>query len=211
MITFYYASGSPYAWRVWLGLEHKGAAYELKTLSFDKGDLKTPEFQALTPRGKVPVIVDDAFALWESAAILEYLEDKFASAPRLFSANLRERATQRRVVREIDAYVVPHMEHLAEAVLFTPAEEQSEARIGEIQAAFKEELARWDGLPGDYLAGGVSAADFTLYPVLALVERIGKRKPGTIKADLIGPKLTAWLARMAALPVVQKTWPPHWK
>jgi glutathione S-transferase len=211
MITFYYASGSPYAWRAWLGLEHKGAAYELKTLSFDKGDLQTPAFQALTPRGKVPVIVDDGFALWESAAILEYLEDKFAAAPRLFSADLRERATQRRLVREIDAYVVPHMEHLADAILFTPAEQQSEARIQEIQAEFQEELARWEGLTGDYVAGALSAADFTLYPVLALVERFGKRKPGAIRSDLIGPKLTRWMARMAALPVVRTTWPPHWK
>ena len=32
-LAFYYASGSPYAWRVWLALEHKGIPYELKTLS----------------------------------------------------------------------------------------------------------------------------------------------------------------------------------
>ena len=43
-VDFYYASGSPYAWRVWLALEHKGAAYKRTTLSFDAGDLKTPEF-----------------------------------------------------------------------------------------------------------------------------------------------------------------------
>ena len=39
MITFYYGSGSPYAWRVWLALEHKQLAYELKTISFSAGDL----------------------------------------------------------------------------------------------------------------------------------------------------------------------------
>src|SRR5215216_2874463 len=75
-LTFYNASGSPYGWRVWLALEHKGLPYELKMLSFDKGDLKTPEFRALNPRGRVPVIVDDGFPLFESAAIVEYLEDK---------------------------------------------------------------------------------------------------------------------------------------
>src|SRR5215218_2708352 len=46
--------------------------------------------QALNPRGRVPVIVDDGFALFESAAILEFLEDKQPGEPRLFSANLRE-------------------------------------------------------------------------------------------------------------------------
>ena len=63
-VDFYYASGSPYAWRVWLALEHKGAAYKRTTLSFDAGDLKTPKFQALNPRRKVPVLVDDDFVLY---------------------------------------------------------------------------------------------------------------------------------------------------
>ncbi len=58
-----YASGSPYAWRVWLAAEHKGIAYELKTLSFDAGDLKRPGFLALNPRHRVPVIVDNDFTL----------------------------------------------------------------------------------------------------------------------------------------------------
>jgi glutathione S-transferase len=39
-VTLHYASGSPYAWRVWLALEHKGVPYELRTLSFDAGDLR---------------------------------------------------------------------------------------------------------------------------------------------------------------------------
>ncbi|TMJ48428.1 MAG: hypothetical protein E6G84_11845, partial [Alphaproteobacteria bacterium] len=37
-----------------------------------------PEFAALNPRRKVPVIVDEGFALYESGAIVEYLEDKRA-------------------------------------------------------------------------------------------------------------------------------------
>jgi hypothetical protein len=68
-VRFYYGSGSPYAWRVWLALEHKGIPYHRKTLSFDAGDLKTAEFGALNPRRRVPVLVDDDFALAESAAI----------------------------------------------------------------------------------------------------------------------------------------------
>jgi hypothetical protein len=54
-LTFYYGSGSPYAWRVWLALEIKGFAYEMKTLSFDAGEHKQPGFLALNPRGRVPV------------------------------------------------------------------------------------------------------------------------------------------------------------
>src|SRR6266849_445939 len=125
-LAFYYASGSPYAWRVWLALEHKGIPYALKTMSFDCGDLERPEFIALNPRHLVPVFVDDGFALYESAAIVEYIEDRWPGEPRLFSANLRRRAVQRRMVREADQYFAAAMERLAEAVLFTPQEPWSE-------------------------------------------------------------------------------------
>jgi len=94
-LTFYYASGSPYAWRVWLALEHKGIPYGMKTLSFDAGDLNKPEFLKLNPRHRVPVIVDDGFVLYESAAIVEYLEDREPGEPRLFSERLPLRAHAR--------------------------------------------------------------------------------------------------------------------
>ena len=104
-VDFYYASGSPYAWRAWLALEHKGAAYNRKTLSFDAGDLKTPEFGKLNPRRRVPVLVDDDFVLYESAAVVEYIEDRWPEGPALFARDMRKRAIQRRMVREADQYL----------------------------------------------------------------------------------------------------------
>ena len=53
-ITLYYGSGSPYAWRAQLALEHKALAYERKLLSFSAGDTRKPEFIALNPRHEVP-------------------------------------------------------------------------------------------------------------------------------------------------------------
>jgi glutathione S-transferase len=210
-ITFYYASGSPYAWRVWLALEHKGISYELRRLSFDKGDLKTPEFRALNPRGRVPVIVDDGFALYESAAIIEYLEDKQPGEPRLFSADLHERATQRRMIREADQYFAEPLERLVAAVLFTGPEQRSQQLISDICTDIRNELANWETkISGDYLAGTLSAADFTLFPEIALVLRIARRNPGLIPRDLMGKKTATWMHRMEALPLSRKTWPPHW-
>lgn len=201
-LDFYYASGSPYAWRVWLALEHKRIPHTWKLLSFDSGDLETPTFGKINPRRKVPAIVDDGFALYESSAILEYLEDKNPE-PRLFSADLRERATQRRMIREADAYFAEAMEHLLEAIAEKkPADPEP----------MRAEIARWEAaLTGDFLAGALSAADFTLYPMVALLERYGQRNPQAMPAALIPPRLAGWMARMAALDIVQKTRPPHWK
>ena len=211
-VTFYYASGSPYAWRVWLALEHKGIAHEFKLLSFDSGDLRTPEFLVLNPRHRVPVLVDDGFALYESAAILEYIDERWPSEPRLFDADLKRRAVQRRMVREADQYVADFLEKLAETILFTPAERRSDQAIAEIRGKLEKELKLWEAaMTGDYLAGGLSAADFTLYPMLALVLRMEKRHPALAATALAGPRLSAWLRRMEALPATEKTWPPHWK
>ena len=79
-------------------------------------------------------------------------------------------------------------------------------------APLRAEMARWEAMrDGDFLCGALSAADFTLYPMLALLERVGERHHGAMPSTLITPKLAAWMARMAALDLVQKTRPPHWK
>ena len=201
-LDFYYASGSPYAWRVSLALEHKHIPHDWKLLSFDAGDLQKPSFHAINPREKVPAIVDDGFALYESSAILEYLEDK-QPEPLLFSADMKQRAIQRRMIGEADAYFAEAMEHLLEAAAEKKPTDPEPMRA---------EIARWEAaLTGDFLAGALSAADFTLYPMTALLERVGKRSPQAVPADVIAPRLAAWMARMAALDIVQKTRPPHWK
>jgi glutathione S-transferase len=200
-VVLYYGSGSPYAWRAWLALEQKGVPSEVKTMSFAAGDLKTPEFLALNPRRKVPVLVDDGFVLYESAAIVEYIDEKWPAGPPLFAADPRERAVQRRMVREADQYFARIIERVA-------AGDRAKEALGDL----RHELAYWESvLTGDYFSGAVSAVDITLYPFLALVLRVASRQPGFAGADLVGPRLSAWTDRMHALPLVQRTWPPHWK
>ena len=98
-IILYYGSGSPYAWRVQLALEHKALPYERKVLSFSAGDTRKPEFLALNPRHRVPVIVDDDFVLYESNAIVEYLDEAYpATGAPLFPGDARTRALVRRLI-----------------------------------------------------------------------------------------------------------------
>ena len=66
-------------------------------------------------------------------------------------------------------------------------------------------------IKGEYLAGELSAADFTLYPEIALVLRMASQNPRLIPNDLLGKNIGEWVRRMEELPVVQKTWPPHWR
>jgi glutathione S-transferase len=199
--VLYYGSGSPYAWRAWLALEQKGVPHELKTLSFAAGDLKTAEFSALNSRRRVPVLVDDGFVLYESAAIVEYIEERWPDGPPLFAADIRERAVQRRMVREADQYLARIIERVATG-----------GRATDAQGDLQEELTYWESvITGDYVTGPLSAVDLTLYPFLVLALRITSRQPGFAVNSLLGPQLSAWLDRMHALPIIQRTWPPHWK
>lgn len=67
-----------------------GTPYEWKELNFAEGDHKTPEHTALHPAGKVPVIDDDSFILFESGAICKYLCDKEQSE--LYPRDVQQRA-----------------------------------------------------------------------------------------------------------------------
>jgi glutathione S-transferase len=69
-LEIFWGSGSPFSWRVLLGAEIKGLAYESRLLEFSKGHMKTREFLQMNPRGKVPVIDDDGFVLFESLPVL---------------------------------------------------------------------------------------------------------------------------------------------
>jgi len=210
-MRFYHGSGSPYSWRVWLALEHKGIPYEQKVLSFDAGDLKKPDYAAINPRRKVPAIVDDGVALYESAAILEYLDERYDEPPLLFPGDIGQRALIRRMVREADQYAADALEELVAGVLYTEKAHWRAEPIAQARDAFVSELEYWEtAMAGDSLAGELSAADFTLYPMIALVLRIEKRKPDLEIAARIGPKVAAWMRRIEALPYFARTWPSHW-
>lgn len=213
-LVFYHGQGSPYSWRVWLALEHLGLPYELKVLSFSEKDQLKPEFVALNPRHQVPTIVHDGFALRESLAILEYL-DEIAPSRRLYPGTAQERARIRRLVREDE-------EHLDGKGL-TPIYDElykkpggvapDEARLEAGRKKLREEFDYFGReLRGPFLAGGApTAADFVLYPDIAYVKRIGAKKPESKLSGILPPPIAQWAARIEALPYFEKTFPPHWR
>jgi glutathione S-transferase len=212
--TLYIGSGSPYAWRVWLALEHKRLPFTLRVMSFSDGDLRTPAFAALNPRRKVPVLDDGGYVVYESAAIVEYLEDAYRGIGNpLFPDDIRARGIARRKIREADEYVAHAMEQLVDEVLFKPPAERDAPRIARARLRFLAEAAVFEqDLVGDYLAGAPGAADFTLYPMLALVLRMESRThPDLAIAAELGARLRAWMARIEALPYFMATYPPHWR
>jgi glutathione S-transferase len=211
-LTLHAMSGSPFTWKVWLALEHKQLPYELRLLSVDAGDLKTPEFAQLNPRRRAPVLTDGELALYESEAIVRHLDAAYPEPP-LFPGNAATRALAFRLAAEVEAYFVPSMESLVTEVLFKPrVEERNQSLIAVSVEQLSRELSHFEReLRGDFLAGPLSGADFALYPALALTLRIEKREPSLAISSSVGPRLSDWMKRIEALPYYERTYPPHWK
>lgn len=74
-----YTAATPNGWKASVALEEMGLAYTAHSVNLMKGEQKTPDFLAMNPNGRIPVIVDrDAgdHTVFESGAIMLYLADK---------------------------------------------------------------------------------------------------------------------------------------
>lgn len=213
-ITFYYGSGSPFAWKVWCVLEHKQLPYEWKRLQFNVAELKSEAFLAVNPRGKVPAIVDEDVVVYESNAIVEYLEERYPERSILGSGNAN-RARNRRMAAEADHYLYPLQRELFVQTLFRPADKgRDRAAIDKAIEAIVHELAHWERSLGSaqYFGGDEpSLADWAAFPVVRAFVRVEEREPDNGLGDKTPAWMRAYIARMEALPIIQKTWPPHWK
>ena len=217
--TVYIVSGSPFAWRVMLAFGLKGLDYDVKRLVFDDGDTQSPEYLALNPRGKVPVLVDGDVTVYESLAILAYLDRAYPDAP-LFGETPAEAALIWRRALEIDNYLASALAGAARPV-FRQEFAGKEAEINENFAKVRAEIetvAGWlDGQ--NFMVGDrPTAVDVSLYPPLAMLRRVGPQlsnvpgiKPNLPDYDRDHPQLAAWMKRVEALPGFEAAYPPHWR
>ncbi|GIW42064.1 MAG: glutathione S-transferase [Candidatus Binatia bacterium] len=81
MLEIYHHPLSTFARRVRIALLEKGIEAELVEVDMAKRAHRSPEYLALNPYGRVPTLVEDGFVLYESTAILEYLEATHPDPP----------------------------------------------------------------------------------------------------------------------------------
>ena len=217
-ITMYWASGSCPSWRVLLTLEHKRLAYESRLLEFSKREHKSAEHLAMNPRGKVPVLRDGDHSLYESIAIIAYLEAKYPERP-VLGRTPEETGLVWRTVSEVMAYLEPALDRVCIPIYRGTAVEQVDAVRAAAQDVAKELAPLEARLAGpEWLAGeGPSAADFALVPQFGhLLRAAGKLVAQDLDLEVLPvaaryPALSAWWDRVRGLPGFERTYPPHWK
>ncbi len=217
-ITFYWISGSPYAWRAMLALEHKGIEYDSRRLDPSKGEHKTPEFLAINPRGKVPALQDGDVAVYESLAIIEYLE-RTQPEPNLLGSSPREAAAVTQRICELDNYGFDAMMGIVRPILFADSEPQLSEMEDAIAESHRElQIVEDQLLTSNYLASDrVTAADIAFVPMLQYVLRAATKQ--TLSEDGFGflplenryPNIAAWQQRIESIPAYDKAYPPHWR
>lgn len=94
------------SWRVRIALAYKGIPYEYKAIDLVQGEQFSEDFKKLNSFCSVPVLVDNGLVISESAAILEYLEEKYPG-PSLFPADIKKKARVRQVVNHIVSGIQP--------------------------------------------------------------------------------------------------------
>ncbi|MGY1888136.1 glutathione S-transferase family protein [Pseudomonas sp. SDT291_1_S447] len=115
--------------------EELGLAYEAINAGGAFGVVDTPEYRAMNPNGRVPVIEDDGFVLWESNAIVRYLLARHAPDSNWYSADPQARAIADKWMDWTTSSFAGPFRTVFWGVLRTPADKQDWTAIN---AAIKE-------------------------------------------------------------------------
>jgi glutathione S-transferase len=199
--------GSPFLRSVEITLNEKGAGYELRAMS--PADMRSPEHLELHPFGRIPMFEQGDFRLYETQAIIRYI-DRVFSEPKLTPADASAEARMNQVIGVIEWYFFPKA---AAPIAFNriigprllglaPDEEV----IAEAMPMARTCFAELDRILGDkhYLTGAdVSIADIMLGAQLDLFSECAEGRE-----MISGNRLEPWLERMRARPSFVATQPP---
>jgi glutathione S-transferase len=192
---------SPFSAKVRIALAEKRLACEMLEVPWSRKTLwgpKPPEFLAVSPHGKVPVLVDGGVVVYDSTVICEYLEDRHPEPP-LFPADAASRARCRQLEDEADTAMTTDVTALVQE-LFTKTDDASRD-MARVAAAMEGLRRRWDALDRElagreYLCDAFSVADIATFMVVGFATTLG-----AAPEDRHG-NLRAWVERVRARPAV---------
>lgn len=195
---------TPNGWKVSIALEEMGLPYELKPVNIGRGEQFEPAFQALSPNGRMPAIVDpdgadgEPLSIFESGAILQYLALK---SGQFYPEDVRKRV-------EVDQWLFWQVGGLGPMAgqthhfrQYAPAMIKDQRQIAYGVRRYTDETHRLYGVldrrlaDRDYVAGDYSIADMAIWPWIL---------PAPQGQDLAEfPNLAAWVERVGARPAVK--------
>jgi glutathione S-transferase len=198
MKLYYFPSPNPQ--KVKFTLLELGLECETVPVDLLKGEQRKPEFLALNPLGRVPVLTDGDLTLWDSHAILAYLGDK---SGKLWPGSTAGRADALRWLFFLSGHISPPatdlvFNRIAARLLGVPGDEAAIARgekaLPDVIKIVDGQLAKGKWLMGD----GFTLVDCAYGPVLNVIE----------KADFSFaefPRVRAYLEALRSRPAWKET------
>jgi glutathione S-transferase len=206
MLKLYIGSKNYSSWsmRAWVLLKQAGIPFEEALVRFDSFDADSAfkrSLQGVSPTGRVPVLVDDGFAIWDTLAIAEYLAEKFPDR-QFWPRDAKERARARSVCAEMHSGFTGLRSNCPMNIEASLS--QAGALLWRDKPAVRSDVQRivsmWTELleqhQGPMLFGEYSTADAYFAPVCMRLKNYALPVPGHI---------TDYIRRVSALPGV-KAW-----
>lgn len=200
MIVLYHVPGSRSMRSLWLLHElarSTGLKFDVKTLAFDLKVLRSPEYLAVHPLGRVPCLVDDGRVLFESGAICQYLCERYDDGALGRGVAHPERAEWLQWVHFAETMAV-HGASLVQQTVFIAPEDRSPAVAKLESRRLEKTLGVIDRVLADrefLLRSGFSAADTMVGYSVHLARRFVSIQPF--------PQVVAYYGRLSDRPAFQ--------
>ncbi len=200
MLKLHYHPMSTYSRRVCMMLLEKNVPHELVVVDLATRKHKDPAYLALNPYGRVPTLQDGDFLLYESTAILSYLEGQYPE-PALLPTDPRERALVFMHMKLCDIQLARQAGVIMFPKRFLPKERWDEKAMAQAKSEIEKHLAILEGqLAGrQFLQGDrYTLAEICYTPFVQFFPLMEISPP---------PAVAGWIARMLARPSAVKTAP----
>jgi glutathione S-transferase len=201
-----------------LALQYKNLPYQSELLHFDKQEHQSPHMLKLNPRGRVPVLKDGDYVVFESVAILYYLDLKYPQPP-IFGLTPEEAGVIMRVICEFQSYAEPSLQRITAAIFTDEVAQHLDPLTDAMHMVAREartiegRLSKEKWIVGD----NYTALDMVIFPWIQLLRRaLAKPAAAELGARFLPmernyPALARWIERIESLPGYAKTYPPHWR
>lgn len=190
---------SSWSLRPWLALTHAGIQFEEQVIALDQPDTDA-NIRKYSPSGKVPCLIDGAITVWDSLAIVEYVNEKHPEK-QLWPKDASARAVARSVSAEMHSgFSALRNEHPMKIIESLPTPQRSPETVKDVQRIQQlwRECRQKFGAGGPFLFGAFSIADAFYAPVVSRFRTYGVPMEGAVKeyADAIWalPAMQKWVA-----------------
>lgn len=200
MLTLYHHPRSTYSRRVVIALLEKQIEHKSIIVDMAKKEHRSPPYLAMNPYGRVPVLVEDDFVLYESAAILNYLEVTRPEHP-LLPPSIRERARVDMLMRLCDLQIARQTGIIIFPKRFLPKERWDAQVMGAASQEIQRHFDILDKQLGDHeylVADTFTLADLAYMPFLHFLPLLDVTPT---------PAITKWGERLLARASAQASIP----